>query len=65
MAAQELVRSAPDGYTLLLGSTGILAIAPQMQPLPYDVDRDMVPIANVASAYNILITGPRSEVWRP
>ena len=62
VAAQELARSAPDGHTLLLGSTGILAIAPQMQPLPYDVDRDMVPVANVASAYNILITGPRSEV---
>ncbi|MCI0753848.1 Bug family tripartite tricarboxylate transporter substrate binding protein [Teichococcus vastitatis] len=62
VATQELARSAPDGHTLLLASMGILTITPQMQSLPYDVQKDLVPVANIASVYNILVTGPRSEI---
>jgi tripartite-type tricarboxylate transporter receptor subunit TctC len=62
VATQELTRSAPDGHTILLASMGILTVTPQMQPLPYDVDRDLIPVANIASVYNILVTGPRSPI---
>jgi tripartite-type tricarboxylate transporter receptor subunit TctC len=62
VAAQELARSTPDGHTILLASMGILTVTPQMQPLPYDVDKDLVPVVNIASVYNILVTGPRSPI---
>jgi len=62
VATQELTRSAPDGHTLLLASMGILTITPQMQSVPYDVAKDLVPVANIASVYNILVTGPKSEI---
>jgi len=62
VATQELTRSAPDGHTILLASMGILTVTPQMQALPYDVDRDVIPVTNIASVYNILVAGPNSPV---
>lgn len=62
IATQETARSAPDGYTILLGSMGIMAITPQLQQVPYDVDNDLTPIVNVASVYNILVANPNGEI---
>jgi tripartite-type tricarboxylate transporter receptor subunit TctC len=62
IATQEAARAAPDGHTILLASMGIMAITPQMQQVPYDVDADLTPIVNVASVYNILVANPNSEV---
>lgn len=62
IATQEAARAAPDGHTILLASMGIMAITPQMQQVPYDVDGDLTPIVNVASVYNILVANPNSEV---
>ncbi|MFC3127284.1 Bug family tripartite tricarboxylate transporter substrate binding protein [Pseudoroseomonas globiformis] len=62
IATQELVRSAPNGHTLLLASMGIMTITPQMQSVPYDVGKDLIPVTNIASVYNILVTGPRSDI---
>ncbi len=43
IAASEAARAAPDGYTLMLGETGQLSIAPSSyNKLPYDPARDFV-----------------------
>ena len=62
----ELVAKAPpDGYTLLVGVTGALSIAPFVYPkLGYDSQRDFIPVAMVALAPYILVVHPsvpRSE----
>ena len=56
----ELVaKSAPDGYTLLLGVTGALTIAPFVYPkLGYDTQRDFTPVAMVALAPYIIVVHP-------
>ena len=46
IAVQAVTKAAPDGYTLLAGSLGMLTINPAVYPnLPYDTLRDLAPIS--------------------
>jgi tripartite-type tricarboxylate transporter receptor subunit TctC len=56
----ELVaRAAPDGYTILLGFSGPLAIVPNLvAATPYDPLKDLVPVSEVVSAAYILLVHP-------
>lgn len=65
IAADYVRRSSPDGRTLLLGNDGVMAIAPAIgEKLPYDPQRDFLPISLLAEADFILVTnsskGPHS-----
>ena len=52
-------QAAPDGYTLLLGYTGTLAINPSLyRGVPYDPVKDFTPIALVASTALVLVVHP-------
>jgi tripartite-type tricarboxylate transporter receptor subunit TctC len=51
-----LAKSKPDGYTLAMGQTANLAINPAaMSKLPFDAQKDFVPIALVAEQPTILV----------
>ncbi len=55
--------AAPDGYTLLLGHTGTLAINPALYAMPgYDPQRDFVPIGLLASAPLVLVVHPGTTI---
>ena len=48
LGTEIAARAAPDGYTLLFGTSAGLSINPQLQPkLPYNVERDFAPISLV------------------
>ncbi len=52
-------KSAPDGYTLLLGSSGNLAVAPSLTlRLPYDPVRDFQPITQTTSGPQVMVVHP-------
>ena len=52
-------RAAPDGHTLVLGNNGNVAIAPfTMKGLPYDPNRDLVPVAHLTNNWQVLIASP-------
>ena len=56
-------KSAPDGYTLLLGSAGPLAIQPGLSSkLPYDPVKDFAPITIVTSMPYVLVVHPSLPV---
>lgn len=56
LAADVVAKSAPDGYTLLMTTTSIYAIIPDLRKdLQYDPFRDFVPISRIATASNVLV----------
>ncbi len=54
IAAADVARAAPDGYTMLLGFNGPLAFAPLLGKLSYDVARDLTPVIVTSSQPNVL-----------
>lgn len=50
-------RAPADGYTLLMGNVGPLAISPSLQKVPYDTAKDFVPISQVAALPLVLFVG--------
>ncbi|MFM7531162.1 MAG: Bug family tripartite tricarboxylate transporter substrate binding protein [Rubrivivax sp.] len=57
--AAEVAKSAPDGYTLLMGTVGTHAINPSLyEKMPYDAKRDFVPITLMAGVPNVLVLNP-------
>ncbi|HEY4542781.1 MAG TPA: tripartite tricarboxylate transporter substrate binding protein [Noviherbaspirillum sp.] len=63
VAAIGVKKAAPDGYTLMFGSSGTLAIAPHLQKnLGYDPIRDFTPIGLVASYPYFLVVPATSPL---
>jgi tripartite-type tricarboxylate transporter receptor subunit TctC len=56
LAMHDVARSDPDGYTLIIGHVGSLAMTPYITPnLGYDVNRDFAPISLLAKVPNIFV----------
>jgi tripartite-type tricarboxylate transporter receptor subunit TctC len=59
LAAESVARSAPDGYTWLLGNNSVLATNQSLyRNLGYDPVKDFAPVALVAIQPNILVVNP-------
>ena len=58
IGAEQVARAAPDGYTLLMGTTA-LASSPAVYPkLGYDLMRDLAPVSLVVTMTNVLVVHP-------
>src|SRR5256885_15563140 len=56
VAMQEAARADADGYTLIIGHIGSLAVNPYMyEKLPYDVDRDFAAVSLLAKVPAIFV----------
>ena len=59
VGTRQVAKSAPDGYTLLLGYTSTLATGPSMhRDVGYDPRKDFAPIGLIASAPSLLLIHP-------
>jgi tripartite-type tricarboxylate transporter receptor subunit TctC len=59
IGADAVARSAPDGYTLLMATTGVMAINNALyKNMTYDAAKDLEPVLFVASITNVLIVPP-------
>lgn len=63
LGAELVARSAPDGYTLLLGNAGPITVNPGLRrDLPYDPQRDLAPVTQIVAAPMVLVVHPSLPV---
>jgi tripartite-type tricarboxylate transporter receptor subunit TctC len=58
LGAQAVAKADPDGYTLMVGEAGTFVINPTIYPpgkLPYDTDKDFIPISGLVRINQALI----------
>ncbi|WP_295374342.1 tripartite tricarboxylate transporter substrate binding protein [uncultured Pseudacidovorax sp.] len=61
IGTNEVAKAKPDGYTLLMGHVGALAVNPSIYPkLPFDPKVDFAPVGMVGTAPLALVTGKDS-----
>lgn len=59
IAAAAVANAAPDGYTLLLGSIGMLAIGPNLRRITsYDAINSFAPISQLTATPNLIVAHP-------
>ncbi|HVR53811.1 MAG TPA: tripartite tricarboxylate transporter substrate binding protein [Pseudorhodoferax sp.] len=62
----DVARATPDGYTLVVGAAQTLTINPQLfGNLPFDPQKDLAPVAVVASVPNVLLASNKLPVKTP
>jgi len=58
IGADMVAKSAPDGYTILLGTSSTHSVGPALNPkMPYEATRDFIPVVHVANAPSVLVVG--------
>src|SRR5713101_9900721 len=63
IAGDMVAKSAPDGYTLLLGADSLIVINPHLYArMPFDPLKDLVPVATVAANQFVLAVNPSLPV---
>jgi tripartite-type tricarboxylate transporter receptor subunit TctC len=63
LGAELVAKSAPDGYTLVMGTVGTHAINPNLYAkMPYDHVKDFAPVLLVAGVPNVLEVNPKLPV---
>jgi len=60
VGAEVVAKAQPDGYTILMASGSIFTVNPHMyKKLPFDPDRDFIPVTNVAVGPMLVVVNPK------
>ena len=62
LGMDTVAKAVPDGYTLLFGSSSVAIAASYYRKLPFDALRDLEPVTQISSRYNVLVVAPSSPV---
>ena len=58
IATADVAKAPPDGYLLIMGNQGSLAIRPLLTKVPYDPIKDLAPVILMVTVPNILVVHP-------
>ena len=59
IGTDAVAKAAPAGYTILAASSGPVTVNPLLQKAPYEVDRDLMPVANIGMSPYLLVANPQ------
>ena len=63
LGAAKVAKSAPDGYTIMLGTSAGMVVNPLLSSkLPYDALKDFAPVSNVIIVPQLLVINPQLPV---
>jgi tripartite-type tricarboxylate transporter receptor subunit TctC len=62
IAAGQVARAVPDGYTMLISATAVFAIVPNLRKVDFDPARDLAPIARIGESLRVLAVNARLPV---
>jgi tripartite-type tricarboxylate transporter receptor subunit TctC len=63
VGAKEVIAAPPDGYTLLIGTSGALTVSPSLlKQMPYEPLRDLTPVAMLAGYPYLMVVQPGAPV---
>ncbi len=65
IGTEHVAKSAPDGYTLLLGTPALGVSAAVFTKLNYDAQRDLVPVAKISIFPSVLVVNPSVPATTP
>lgn len=58
VGAESVAKAAADGYTLMVGAAGTLAVAPHLAKLPFDTFKDFAPVSLIATSPFVVTVNP-------
>lgn len=61
IAVKQLIDSPPDGYTLMVAANALAANMSLYKPQPYDIDKDIAPIAMIGRVPVVIATSADSK----
>jgi tripartite-type tricarboxylate transporter receptor subunit TctC len=60
LGAADIARSPADGYSLLFSSTGALVIFPVLSKVPYNPDKDLIPVVHAVTTPMAIVVSAKS-----
>jgi len=59
VGGEAVAKAPPDGYTMLLATTGLLTVNPTIyRTMPFSPSRDLAPVARLATVPNLMVINP-------
>jgi tripartite-type tricarboxylate transporter receptor subunit TctC len=55
IGTEYTARQPADGYTFMIGNSGPVAINPLLSPVPYNVEKDFIPVSQISAGPNVLV----------
>jgi tripartite-type tricarboxylate transporter receptor subunit TctC len=55
IGTEYFARQPADGYTFMVGNSGPVAINPLLSPVPYNTEKDFIPVSQISAGPNVLV----------